>query len=129
MSHTDVTDALRAQLEPHGDDLAVQSNGAEKWWNYIAWGTSYLVPMGWLVKDGTGTWRITDDGRAALQQYPDPQQVRAVAVRAYQDGSGADHAACLARPRVLRPHREPRAAVAHRRLVQPGRVPAAGDPR
>ncbi|MDO8392478.1 MAG: AAA family ATPase [Actinomycetota bacterium] len=85
MPRNEVMASLRERLAPDGVDVEVQSNKHERWWSYIAWGTSYLVAAEWMIKDGSGVWSITDKGRAALQQYVDPNELRRVAVKAYRD--------------------------------------------
>jgi 5-methylcytosine-specific restriction protein B len=84
MSRGEIMTALREQLNPQGADIEVQSNKHERWWSYIAWGTSYLVAADWMTKDGSGYWAITDQGRAALLQHPDPKDLRLAAVKIYR---------------------------------------------
>jgi restriction system protein len=38
----------------------------------LRFSTINVVKAGWLLKK-SGTWTITDDGRAALAKYPDPE--------------------------------------------------------
>ncbi|CAM3805533.1 hypothetical protein GCM10009799_29960 [Nocardiopsis rhodophaea] len=38
---------------------------------HVLWRTSELVSIGWLSKDGNGTWRLTGAGRWALREFPD----------------------------------------------------------
>jgi 5-methylcytosine-specific restriction protein B len=54
------------------EDLEPVRSGTPRWMNFLIWSTTGLVKAGWLVKDGMGTWSITDEGRAALERYPDP---------------------------------------------------------
>jgi hypothetical protein len=77
-----IADALRSRFTPEGDDLTVVSNGSERWWNYIAWGTSGLTAAGWLFKD-KGDWSITEEGRAALVRYPVGKDLRTAANQLY----------------------------------------------
>lgn len=42
------------------------------------------VKAGWLVKD-KGVWRLTDEGRAAYHQFPDPEDFENEARRLYQE--------------------------------------------
>lgn len=37
----------------------------------LTWTTVDLVKAGWLEKSGTGQWKITAEGRQALEDYPD----------------------------------------------------------
>ncbi len=85
MSRGAIEDAMREKLHPQDDDVEMQSNKQERWWNYITWGTSYLVATDWLRKDGSGVWSITDKGRTALAQYPDPGELRSAAVKVYRE--------------------------------------------
>jgi len=68
-------DALRAQLD----------NGVERWWNYVAWGSTTMSKVGWIAKDGSGTWSITDAGRAALATFTEPDSLRREANRLYAE--------------------------------------------
>lgn len=53
--------------------------------NVIGWGTVDEVKAGWLVKDGYGMWKLTDEGRAAMDQYPSPGPFHAEATRLYRE--------------------------------------------
>ena len=87
MRYQDVMETLREQLKPSGEDLETTSNGSEKWWNYIAWGATGLSGSGaeWITKDGGGVWTITDAGRQALEEFPDPKDFRAESNRIYAE--------------------------------------------
>lgn len=77
--------ALRVDLDPtEEEDLELVSNGSERWWNLIAWGTTDLVRAGWMTKR-SGTWAVTDDGVQALVDIPDAAELRATAARMYRD--------------------------------------------
>jgi 5-methylcytosine-specific restriction enzyme B len=76
LQRSDIQPVLRKQLQPSDpDDLEVQSNGQERWWSAVAWGTTDLVQGGALTKDGAGTWTITDDGRQLLAEFPDGREL------------------------------------------------------
>ena len=84
MTRQTIMRALKERLAPSGDDVVVQKNGHERWWSYVAWGTTDLVYAGWMTKDGNGVWRITDEGRRALDTYPDADEFRSAAGRLYR---------------------------------------------
>lgn len=50
----------------------------------LRFSTINVVKAGWLLKK-SGTWTITDDGRAALAKYPDPEAFFREAVRLYRE--------------------------------------------
>jgi restriction system protein len=50
---------------------------------FVRFSTIGPVKAGWLVKE-RGTWTLTEDGRAALTKYPDPDQFQAEANRLYR---------------------------------------------
>ncbi len=77
--------ALRIDLDPTAEeDLELVSNGSERWWNLIAWGTTDLVRAGWMTKR-SGTWAVTDDGVQALVDISDATELRATAARMYRE--------------------------------------------
>lgn len=55
------------------EDLDIAASGAERWWNYAAWGGTTLVYAGVLTK-GNGTWSITPFGRQLLAEVTDPDE-------------------------------------------------------
>lgn len=75
---------IRARWEHLFDpaDIETVRNGAERWWDYAAWGGTTLVYAGALVKKN-GNWSITPYGRQLLAEVTDPEQflerVRAIA--------------------------------------------------
>ncbi|MET3810875.1 AAA family ATPase [Arthrobacter sp. UYEF3] len=50
---------------------------------YMTWTTVDLVKAGWLEKSGTGQWKITPEGRKALEDYPDATDFAAEARNRY----------------------------------------------
>lgn len=50
---------------------------------YLTWTTVDLVKAGWLEKSGTGQWKITPEGRQALEDYPDATDFAAEARNRY----------------------------------------------
>ena len=130
MNRSEIFEILRGRLNPTGDALEVLSNGAERWRNLIGWGSTDLKAAGWLNKSGTGVWSITDAGRQALHDHPDPYQLRQVAQRAYSravrqtlDAQG------VARSRRIGTRGEHRPSVAAGGICQPRRQPARVAPR
>jgi restriction endonuclease Mrr len=58
--------------------------GGIRWEAALHWQTSGLSRAGWLVKDGSGTWSITDTGREALERFPDPVALKAESDQIYR---------------------------------------------
>jgi hypothetical protein len=50
---------------------------------YLTWTTVDLVKAGWLYKSGTGLWKITAEGRQALEDYPGATALAAEARNRY----------------------------------------------
>lgn len=50
---------------------------------YLTWTTVDLVKAGWLEKSGTGLWKITAEGRRALEGYPEATALAAEARNRY----------------------------------------------
>jgi 5-methylcytosine-specific restriction enzyme B len=84
MHRLEVMAALKARLSPSGGDVEMQSNTNEKWWSYVAWGTTDMTLAGWMTKTD-GQWAITEAGLDALERYPDPAEFRAEAKKLYKD--------------------------------------------
>ena len=66
---------VSSAVPPTPDDLELNNSGELKWETAFLWYSTNLVKAGWLVKDGAGHWSITDEGRAALALYPDPEDM------------------------------------------------------
>ncbi|WP_051062186.1 AAA family ATPase [Ilumatobacter nonamiensis] len=74
LQRSDVQAALREEWQPTDPhEIEIQSNGQERWWSYVAWGTSDLVKTGVMAKDGSGTWSVTDAGTSMLGEIADPR--------------------------------------------------------
>jgi 5-methylcytosine-specific restriction protein B len=84
MHRLEIEPVLRDRLQPEGEALDTVSNGYEKWWNYVAWGSTDLRVAGWMEKPGTGMWSVTDAGRQALLDHPDPYDLRTTAKKLYR---------------------------------------------
>jgi 5-methylcytosine-specific restriction enzyme B len=82
----ELKDTLEAELQPTSDHaLEALTNDQPRWWNLIAWGSTDLVAAGWMTKDGSGVWTITDAGRQALVDFPDSTELRNRAKKLYQE--------------------------------------------
>ncbi|MGO4650235.1 AAA family ATPase [Arthrobacter sp. 2RAF22] len=58
-------------LPPDGPESETGADGKSRAETYLGWSTVDLVKAGWLKKDGTGLWGITEEGRQALRDFPD----------------------------------------------------------
>lgn len=74
---------LLDRFPPVGDETAVVSNGSLRWENDFWWQTTNLVKAGWITKDGRGTWTITDKGRQAIIDHPEPIDIQRAAFRLF----------------------------------------------
>jgi 5-methylcytosine-specific restriction protein B len=80
-----IKDIVEQQLHP---DEALREHlaaGVEKWWNYVAWGSTTMSKVGWITKDGSGNWSITESGRTALDGFTEPDALRREANRLYAE--------------------------------------------
>lgn len=68
----DVETHLADTLRPGPEESGIQSNGQPEWAYRNRWTGTRMVHAGFISKDGSGIWSITDAGRSALSQYPDP---------------------------------------------------------
>lgn len=60
------------------------SPGTRRFDKIIRFTTISPVKAGWLIKD-KGTWTLTDEGRAAMAQYPDPEMLMKQAGKLYKE--------------------------------------------
>lgn len=86
-------DALSQRLDIAPDDLKPDKSGTPLWFAQLRFYTLSLVKAGWLVKDGSGGWTVTDDGRAAVTAFPDPEEFYAETQRIYKEWDAARKAA------------------------------------
>ena len=49
----------------------------------LTWSTVDLVKAGWMEKSGTGLWKITEEGRQALVDFPNPEDLATEAHNRY----------------------------------------------
>ena len=65
-------EALSKVVPPTTFELTTLASGGRRYEKIIRWSTVDCVKAGWLVKSH-GRWTITDDGRKAYSQLPDPE--------------------------------------------------------
>ncbi|MFK0041076.1 AAA family ATPase [Paenarthrobacter sp. NPDC090517] len=70
-------------LPPEGSEGEVGAKDKTRAEIYLRWSTVDLVKAGWLEKSGTGIWRITDEGRQALKDFPDARDFASEARNRY----------------------------------------------
>jgi hypothetical protein len=80
----ELVDAVAPLLPPNEEELVLRANGTPKWLNDLLFQTTNLVKAGWMTKDGSGNWSITDAGREALQEYPDSTEFHRESNRRFQ---------------------------------------------
>jgi restriction system protein len=89
----DAPDGLRAgealerlaksiKLTPYEQDV-YPSVGVQRFDKIVRFATIAVTKAGWLLKH-KGTWSLTDAGRKALAEYPDPEEFRRQAYQLYQ---------------------------------------------
>ena len=64
-------------------EAGTYSTGDRRFEKIIRWATVDLVNAGWMVKN-KGTWSVTDAGRVAYKDYPDPETFYREAVKLYR---------------------------------------------
>lgn len=86
VSAADAVSQVRELLSPNEWELGSYPSqpGVPRIETMIRYGTIGPVKAGWLVKD-RGTWQITEDGRQALESFPDPLVLQAEVGRAYRE--------------------------------------------
>jgi 5-methylcytosine-specific restriction enzyme B len=80
-----IKDIVEKQLQPDEELREQTSNGIEKWWNYVTWGSTTMSKVGWITKDGSGNWQITGAGRSAAAQFTATDALRREANRLYAE--------------------------------------------
>lgn len=59
-------------LPPVGEEAEIlPGKNKPRWWVQLSFQTMVLPRAGWMTKDGSGIWTITDEGREALSIYAD----------------------------------------------------------
>ena len=85
----DILDHIRDRFPPIDDDLNTVGDQIPRWVNQLLWQSTGLVKAGWVRKDGRGIWEITEAGRDALQNFPNPAAFQAEVNRLYNEWSDA----------------------------------------
>lgn len=82
----DVLKQMAEQLEltEHEKSPYASTPGVRRFDKIVRFSTIVHVKAGWLVKT-KGLWVLTDEGRAAYQRYPDPEQFQREAIRLYRE--------------------------------------------
>jgi len=77
---------LVAERVPLNDyDASVTTSGAVRAWNNLGWNlTTICEHAGWLHATSEGGFRLTIDGRRALETHSDPMALYDAAIQAYQ---------------------------------------------
>lgn len=72
-----------SRIPQEGLEAETLKRGLSRAEAYLTWTTVDLVKAGWLEKSGTGLWKITVEGRQALEDYPDATALAAEARNRY----------------------------------------------
>ena len=64
-----------------GVEAETKSDGKSRGETELMWSSVDLVKAGWIEKDGTGLWSITDSGRCALEEHESATELVAEARR------------------------------------------------
>jgi len=83
-TYADIFQHIGEAYPPNADDLEILKTGAVRWVAALHWQTTGLTRAGWIVKDGSGSWSITDAGREALEKFPDPVALKAECDQIYR---------------------------------------------
>ena len=98
---TEIEFHVASAVPPTPDDLELNSSGVLKWLTAFHWYSTAFTRSGWLIKDGSGHWAITDAGREALKEHSDPEDFNATASNLYAQWYAA-HKAPRPRPWLIR---------------------------
>ena len=72
------------EVSPFEDSEYPNRPGFRRFPNILRFSTIGPVKAGWMVKQ-RGTWTITDEGRSALERFPDPEKFFREAGRLYRE--------------------------------------------
>jgi 5-methylcytosine-specific restriction protein B len=86
----EVVDHLEETFKPTAEEAEPVSQGRPNWATRFLWWSVNLTKAGWLTKDGSGVWTVTDAGRQALVDYPDSDSFIAAAQAAYKAWAAAN---------------------------------------
>ncbi len=74
---------LRAKVEPTEYEKGRFESGAPRFDQIVRFATVDASKAGWLLKQ-KGQWTVTDQGREALSQFPDPEEFHRAAAKLYR---------------------------------------------
>lgn len=74
--------ATRVTLTPY--EAGDYESGGRRFEKVVRFATVDCVKAGWLIKD-KGTWSVTDEGRQALEDHPEPEAFYRRAVKLYSE--------------------------------------------
>ncbi len=83
-SRDDILEHLDRVLEPSAEETQLGKSGRPDWVIRFLWYTVGMVKAGWITKDGRGVWAATDDGRLALDKFPNAPSLLAATDAAYR---------------------------------------------
>ena len=86
---SDVVAYVVGRFPPVGDETDVLSSGLLRWENEFLWQTTGMVKAGWITKDGRGTWAITDKGRQAIVNHPNPTDIQRASLKLFNEWNQA----------------------------------------
>lgn len=83
MQAREALDQLAAKITLTEHERGSYENGGRRFDKIVRFGTVDCVKAGWLIKN-KGRWSVTEEGRRALQKYPDPAEFYGVASQLYR---------------------------------------------
>ncbi len=92
---------LAESVRPTTDESGLRGNGQPEWAYRNRWTSTQMVHAGFITKDGTGVWDITEAGRQAFSQSPNAVSLFE-AVRGGEKVWKASHAPAQRRAWLLR---------------------------
>lgn len=91
----DVWSAVEKEIPLTAHEAELNSKYTSRGQTDFFYATTDLGTVGWMTKDGSGGWSITDAGRDALEQYPDAADFRRAARKGYLLAKAADETSKL----------------------------------
>lgn len=82
MARDDVFALVAERFRPNEEEAFVFESGTVNWIYRLAWDSVALTAAGWIVKDNA-RWSMTDAGRKALTEFPEPAAFAEEASRLY----------------------------------------------
>ncbi|GAA3301938.1 AAA family ATPase [Glutamicibacter nicotianae] len=79
-----LTSGVFDRIPAQGAEAEQKPDGQTRAETDLMWTSVDLVKAGWIEKDGTGLWSITDSGRQALEEFDNPTELVAEAHHLYQ---------------------------------------------